>query len=108
MKYLAILLIVMVAVLSVFDYYCWSNIRQSVKYIKQSRHDTLPEGWRLQYNGSGKWKAKQPDNVTCFCDKSSGDVMVFNTKEEAINGAYDCIKLSRKISNDYTWYDYKK
>ena len=76
---------------------------------KQNKQTELPSNeWRLQYNGSGKWKVKQPNNMTCFCDKKSGEAMVFETKEEAIDGAYECIKLGKKISNDYTWYDYKK
>lgn len=65
-------------------------------YLSYTKELELPPDWRLQYNGSGKWKVKQPDYITCFCDKKSREAMVFNTKEEAIKGAYKCIKLSKK------------
>ena len=99
----------MLKLINMFILFLVVNLFCIIGCKRQNRHTELPSSeWRLQYNGSGKWKIKQPDNMTCFCDKKSGDVMVFKTKEKAIEGAYECIKLSKKISNDYTWYDYKK
>mgnify|MGYP001586297237 CR=1 FL=1 len=65
----------------------------------------LPPGWKLQFSGTNKWRVLKPSGHTLIFD---GGRYKFESKQVAIDAAWEEAELENQHKRENTWNDYIK